>query len=254
MSAPLPGTKTITLNGITTEYSLYGESGPVVILLNGFRMPMLSWDRLYPDIQKHGRIFAYNRHGVGKTSPATNPQTGEEVIRSLENVLKALNLSPPYVFVAHSLGGIFLNLYARLKPNDVSAVVFVDSAHPDEIKRQKEFKPPWLIRVMNDALKTIEVRFDKFRYSEDECVSDTLRKIEAAGNFPPIPVAVVTGGKKMPFVPEASFSIHIQCQKELAALSPYSVQIVANKSGHFPQITEPELVIRVIKEIVGQVI
>ena len=254
MSDALQDIKMITQDGVTTEYALSSESGPTVVLLNGYRMPMSSWDKLYPEIQKRGRIFAYNRHGVGKTSPATNPQTGEEVIRSLENVLKALNLSPPYVFVAHSLGGIFLNLYARLKPNDVSAVVFVDSAHPDEIKRQKEFKPPWLIRVMNDALKTIEVRFDKFRYSEDECVSDTLRKIEAAGSFPPIPVAVVTGGKKMPFVPEASFSIHIQCQKELAALSPYSVQIVANKSGHFPQITEPELVIRVIKEIVGQVI
>ena len=253
MSTPLPVKKTTILNGVTTEYSLSGENGPVVILLNGFRMPMFSWDGLYPEIQKHGRIFAYNRHGLGKTSKASCTQTGEVIIRSLEDVLNALNLSPPYILVAHSLGGIFANLYARSKSDDVSAVVFVDSAHPDEIKRQKEFKPPWLIRFMNDALKTIEVRFDKYRYSEDECVSDTLRQIEAAGNFPAIPVAIISGGKKMPFVPEASFSLHTQCQKHLTALSPYSVQIIAGKSGHFPQITEPELVIHAITEIVDRV-
>ena len=134
MSDALQDIKMITQDGVTTEYALSSESGPTVVLLNGYRMPMSSWDKLYPEIQKRGRIFAYNRHGVGQTSKALCPQTGEEIIRSLENVLKALNLLPPYILVAHSLGGIFANLYARSKPDDVSAVVFVDSAHPGEIK------------------------------------------------------------------------------------------------------------------------
>lgn len=214
---------------------------------------MSSWARLYPEIQKNGRIFAYNRHGVGRTSKASCPQTGEEIIRSLEDILQALNLSPPYILIGHSLGGLFANLYARAKPQKVIAVVLVDAPHPDEIKRQKEFRPPWLIRVINCALKTIEVRFDPYRHSEDECVFDTLRQIEAAESFPPIPLAIITGGKKMPFVPEASFSLHVQCQKDLTALSPNSVHIMAEKSGHFPQITEPELVLHAIREIVDPI-
>jgi len=253
MPSSLSEKKTITVNGVTTEYSLSGEGGQVVILLNGFRMPMVSWDSLYPAIQKHGRIFAYNRHGVGKTSKATSPQTGEEVIRSLENVLKALNLSPPYILVAHSLGGIFANLYARSKPDDVAAVVFVDAAHPDEKRRQENFKPPRFLLFITDVLKAIETRFDKYKHSEDDCVAETVRQIEAAGDFPPIPVAVVTGGKKMPLVPEACFAIHRQCQNELTALSPHSIQIIANNSGHFPQITEPEIVVHAIEEIVVNV-
>jgi pimeloyl-ACP methyl ester carboxylesterase len=253
LNSSLPEKKTITVNGVTTEYSLSGASGPVVILLNGFRMPLGSWDSLYPAIQQHGRIFAYNRHGVGKTSKATCPQTGEEVIRSLENVLRALNLSPPYILVAHSLGGLFANLYARLKPDDVAAVVFVDAAHPDEKGRQENFKPPRFLRFITGVLKAIDTRFDKYQHSEDDCVAETVRQIEAAGYFPPIPVAVVTGGKKMPLVPEACFAIHRQCQNELTALSPHSVHIIANNSGHFPQITEPDLVIQAIKEIVNKV-
>lgn len=249
MSTSLPQDQTTTLNGMTTQYSLCGENGPVVILFNGFRMPMSSWEKLYPGIQKNGRIFAYNRPGVEKTSKATCPQTGEEIIRSLEDILQALNLSPPYILVGHSLGGLFANLYARAKPEKVRAVVLVDASHPDEIKSQ-EFKPPWLLRVINDTLKKIESRFDPYRYSEDEGVFDTLRQIEAAGSFPAIPLAVITGGKKMPFVPAASFSLHLKYQSELTALSPNSVHIMADKSGHFPQITEPELVLHALKVIV----
>lgn len=253
MSDALQDIKTITQDGVTTEYALSCESGPVVIFLNGYRMPLASWCKLYPEIQKHGNIFAYNRPGVGQTSKALRPQTGEEIIRSLDNVLKALNLSPPFILVAHSYGGIFANLYARSKPENVSAIVFVESTHPDEIEKQREFKPPWLVRAMNNALKAIERRFDKHRYSEDECIAETMRQIKAAGDFPSIPVAVVTGDKKMPSVPEAAFSIHLQYQKELAALSPYSIQIIADKSDHFPQITDPELVIQAVREIVNKV-
>ena len=250
MSTSLPQEQTITLNGMTTQYSLCGENGPVVILFNGFRMPMSSWDKLYPGIQKYGRIFAYNRPGVGKTSKASCPQTGEETIRSLEDILQALHLLPPYILVGHSLGGLFANLYARAKPEKVRAVILVDASHPDEIKSQKEFKPPWLLRVINDALKKIEARFDPYRYSEGECVFDTLRQIEAAGNFPAIPLAVITGGKNMPFVPAASLSLHLKYQSALTALSPNSVHIMAEKSGHFPQITEPELILHAFKLIV----
>ncbi|MBI3774876.1 MAG: hypothetical protein HY273_04860 [Gammaproteobacteria bacterium] len=102
-------------------------------------------------------------------------------------------------------------------------------------------------------MKAIDTRFDKYQHSEDDCVAETVQQIEAAGSFPPIPIAVVTGGKKIPLVPEACFAIHRQCQNELTALSPYSVQIIANNSGHFPQITEPEIVIRAIQEIIFNV-
>ena len=246
----LPVKRTITLNGITTEYSLSGENGPVIVLVNGFRMPMTSWDKLYPEIQSCGRIFAYNRHGVGKTSKASCPQTGEEVIKSLESVLQAMDLPPPYILVAHSLGGIFTNLYARINPTSVSAVIFVDAAHPDEKQTQKEFKPPFLVRLVTGGLKMMDTLFDKYQHSEDECIDETLQQIMGAGDFPPIPIAVITGGKKMPLAPDASFAAHLQCQKLLTTLSPDSVQIVAENSGHFPQITEPELVVNAIKDIV----
>jgi pimeloyl-ACP methyl ester carboxylesterase len=165
-----------------------------------------------------------------------------------------LGLDPPYVFVAHSLGGLFANLYARTYPNEVAGIVFVDSPHPLEVAEQKKNSPPIVLKAINNGLKTIEKRFDKFKYSEDECVEETIAQIMSAGDFPHIPIAVVSGTKKMPFVPEKAFATHQQFQTQLLNLSSKSTHYNCLKSGLFPQITEPEKVITAIQDLLNATI
>ncbi len=247
-----PKTRTVTLNGQIFEYVLSGKSTPIIVFLNGFKMPLSNWRKLYPEIEKEGTVFAYNRHGIGNTSKASCPQTGQEVVETLRELLTTLELFPPYTLIAHSIGGIFANLYARLYPSEVSAVIFVDATHPDEPRRQSDIKLPLILRAMSDGLKPIEYLFDKYKNSEIESASETMQQIEKAGDFPPIPLSVITGNKKIPFMPEASFSLHLQCQKELLELSPNSKQFVANQSSHFPHLSEPEMVLAAINETIAQ--
>jgi pimeloyl-ACP methyl ester carboxylesterase len=169
----------------------------------------------------------------------------------LEELLQVLQLAPPYILIAHSIGGIFANLFARIQPHTVGGMVLIEAAHPEEPRRQAAFQPPRVIRFLTGALRTIETYFDPYKYSEDESIAETVQQLRAAGPFPPVPLAVVTGGKKMPLVPEESFQVHQQCQQELATLSPQAVHIVAKQSGHFPQVTEPDIVIRAVQEVLA---
>jgi len=175
-------------------------------------------------------------------------QTGDVVVSDVHELLSRLEMKAPYLFVAHSLGGIYANLYARTYPNEVSGAVFVDAPHPSEIIEQRGFKPPWILGTINEGIKAIEKIFDEFKYSEDECMDETLSQIQSSGPFPNIPVAVVSGKKKMPFVPQAAFDTHLLFQTKLLELSDHSKQYVCNNSGHFPQITEPEIVVNAILE------
>lgn len=229
------------------EYKFIGNGKKTIIFLNGFRMNFESWDKVYPKLCKNYRILLFNRLGVGSSAKATTRQSGKVIIDEMDKLLLALDITPPYLFVAHSLGGIFANLYARDKPNNISSLVFVDSSHPLEIIEQKKFKLPFLIGLVNDGVKTIEKIFDKFKFSEDECIKETLEQIEKSGSFPNIPIAIVSGTKKMPFIPQESFNIHLYYQKMLLDLSPHSKQYLCHKSGHFPQITEPEIVTKAIE-------
>lgn len=245
--------KILTINGARYEYALSGIEGPNIIFINGFRMPLSGWERLFPGIDQLGRILIYNRPGIGKSSKAVVPQSGKMIIDSLAEILQRLNLSPPYILVAHSIGGLYANLMARLNPEQIAAVVFVDAAHPDEQALQSQYRAPALLRMMNETVKSIERRFDRFKYSEDECMAETIQQIAEAGAFPSIPVAVVSGNKKMPLVPAESLAIHLQCQARLLALTPHSRQYIATNSGHFPQLTEPEIVLNAIRETLAKI-
>jgi pimeloyl-ACP methyl ester carboxylesterase len=143
--------QTIKLNDLIIEYSLKGEGNPSIVFINGFRMPLDSWNRLYPGVEKLGRVFTYNRPGIGNSSKAMSDQTGTTVVETLRSLLKVVGLPSPYVLVGHSLGGIFANLYTRMYPEEVSGIVLVEAAHPDEPKKQKEIQKTNLVMAINNG-------------------------------------------------------------------------------------------------------
>ena len=49
--------QTIKLNDLIMEYSLKGEGDTTIVFINGFRMPLDSWNMLYPGVEKLGRVF-----------------------------------------------------------------------------------------------------------------------------------------------------------------------------------------------------
>ncbi|WP_207429435.1 alpha/beta fold hydrolase [Pedobacter sp. SYSU D00535] len=244
---------TIVKNGLTIEYSLVGSGNPALVFFNGFRMPLDSWDPVVKQLSHSHTTLLFNRFGIGKTSRIDLPHTGSRVLSLVQDLLETLAIEPPYILVAHSLGGLFANLFARIHPTEVAGIVFVDSTHPEEKTAQTALKPPALITRAVEGLKRVEKLFDPYKYSEDEHYEDTIAEIDKSSPFPAIPITVVTGTKKLPFVPQRSFQIHLHYQEKLLELSPYSKQIRANNSGHFPQITEPNLVKVAIEEMLRRV-
>ncbi|CAH9050318.1 2-succinyl-6-hydroxy-2, 4-cyclohexadiene-1-carboxylate synthase [Pseudoalteromonas sp. CIP111854] len=232
------------------EYALMGFKKPSIVFLNGFRMKFDTWNQVHTILSDRYEILLYNRLSVGQSKKALQHQLGKVIVDQLRDLLAELDITPPYLLVGHSLGGLYANLYARTYPDEVSGVVFVDAPHPEEIAAQRLFTAPLPLRVINEGVKKIEKLFDKYKHSEDECIDETVLQITQAGDFPAIPVAVLSGAKKMPFVPQAAFDIHLEYQKELLKLAPYTTQYVCNESGHFVQVTEPEVVIAAIDKMV----
>jgi len=111
----------------------------------------------------------------------------------------------------------------------VSGVVLVDSSGPPEIERLRQERAPLLIRATNEAFETFDSVFKRNRFPQTASVDETIRQIRAAGPFPTVPLIVVSGSGRMRLVPVAAFR---------------------GKSGHFPQIDEPEIVIDAIRELV----
>lgn len=240
---PIPKHKVDTPSG-RFEIALTGTGTPTVVLINGGGGPIEGWFRVMPELARSTSVLAYNRLGMGGSDKPAVPQHGKAIAKALAQLLKAADIPPPYVLVGHSLGGLYANLYARLYPSEIAGVVFVEASHPSDL-RLNETQGAF-VRGINRLLGFYDSLFPARRWKETLYVEETARQIAEAGSFPDVPVFVVSGGKKPPFMPEHAFRIRQENQRELAGLSSRSSHRIIEGSGHFPQLTAPSVVIEAV--------
>lgn len=246
----LPIKLTRQVDGATVEYILAGANGPAVVLVNGAGGPVEGWFKVFAKLASSHCTVAYNRPGIGQSSKPAVPQTGMEGVEALRELLDALAVPPPYVLVGHSLGGLVVNLFARLYPEEVAAVVLLEATAPDDVRLLPRFEnrvQRWLKGLTRRLLPP-------HPFDDTEQLDATLAELDAAPPFPPLPLLVVTGARPALTwaTPRALLAARARHQQALASLSPLGRQVMAVNSGHFPQFSEPELVCRVIDEAVRE--
>ena len=233
------------------EYAVSGVGAPAILLFNGAGVGLEGWSALYPAIERLGTVFAWNRFGMPGSDRPPARQTGTVVLASLRELLAYVGLAPPYLLVGHSLGGLYANLFARLHPRETAGVLLLEATHPADhiVLKQHETQ---LVRALANVLALPRRLFQRNVQAELAWVEETVREVEAAGEFPPVPLRVVTGGlsPKGWLDSPGAVAARRMHQQELARLSPLGEQVVAHRSGHFPQLTEPELVLDVIAGLI----
>jgi pimeloyl-ACP methyl ester carboxylesterase len=120
------------------------NSDVCIVIESGSRGTVDSWDKVIDFLTPNASIFAYNRPGYGKSQETETPRDGSTIVEELRQVLKEKGLKPPYILVGHSLGGLYMQLFARRYPDEVNGLVLVDSVYPRVVKKPEDF--PLLIR------------------------------------------------------------------------------------------------------------
>lgn len=232
-----------SVNGRKIEYAATMNGKPTIVFETGLGSTILTWDTILDSIKGFAGTFVYNRPGYGSSSFVNAPQTVREVAEQLNQNLLATGQKPPYILVGHSAGGLYINMYARLYPEKVAGVVFIDSSHPDQFEYFRKEQ-----RMMYNMLLTSTSK-GKRRY-ESSIVQSTHLDFKNAPAFPDVPVTVLTAGKKSSFLENDKMRKKwIDFQSDLAALSSNSKHIIVKGSGHFIHRNKPELVIREIKKM-----
>ncbi|HEX2546606.1 MAG TPA: alpha/beta fold hydrolase [Ramlibacter sp.] len=246
----LPAIEALQTRAGRLSYMLSGEGPPTILLFSGAGVSLQGWETLYPAIEELGAVFGWNRFGMQGSDAPPARHTGTVIVASLRELLGYTELEPPYVLVAHSLGGLFANLFARLYPQEVAGVLFLEATHPDDWQVLQKHEPQ-LAKALENMLSLPRVFFQPNLESELGCIEQTVQEIASAGDFPPVPVRVITGGltPKGAMLSPAAVAAKRANQQALARLSPQGEQVIAQKSGHFPQMTEPELVLDVLRTL-----
>jgi pimeloyl-ACP methyl ester carboxylesterase len=114
------------------HYRCDGAGTPAVILEAGIAASSLTWSRLQPILARSTRVCSYDRAGLSWSDGASSARSLPVLVVELRRLLAHARITPPYVLVGHSFGGLIIRAYARAFPGDVAGLVFVDPLHPDE--------------------------------------------------------------------------------------------------------------------------
>ncbi len=78
------------------------------------------------------RVVSYDRAGLGWSDLGPMPRTADRIVGELHSLLERAGISPPYVLVGHSFGGLTMPLFAARFPDEVAGMVLVDPVAPAE--------------------------------------------------------------------------------------------------------------------------
>ena len=122
----------VDIGGRTLNVYCSGQGTPTVILETGGNSPGYSLLVQQSKMAVFSRTCWYDRAGVGWSDPPSSPRTSASVASDLHEALRRAGVLPPYVMVGGSVGGEYVRIYTARYPADVTGLVLVDSALPDQ--------------------------------------------------------------------------------------------------------------------------
>jgi pimeloyl-ACP methyl ester carboxylesterase len=254
-----------------------GSGSPTVILESGYRNDAEIWNAqlkpgmmtVFPRVASFTRVCAYDRPGtfldanyLGRSTPVSMPRAARDLVSDLHALLQKAHVAGPYVFAAHSFGGIFARLYASTYPNEVVGLILIDALSE---KVRSDLTPEQWKLYVNFGFTKPTPGLEKYKEIETLDVNASLDQMEKAATAKPlrsIPVFVLTQGQPFDLSPwqplPADFPGALNkawhaAQDELATVAPNAKHKIATKSSHYIQVTEPQLVVDAIKQVVEAV-
>ncbi len=106
-----------------------GTGAPTLILVSGLGLKYtgtLVWYKVQPSVAKFARVCSFDCAGLGSSDPGPFPRNATRNASDLRLLLQSGGIKPPYILVAHSLGGFDARLFRDRHPSEVVAMVIVD--------------------------------------------------------------------------------------------------------------------------------
>src|SRR3982074_397340 len=130
LSLFVTGVSALPADSLNHRVKLQGTGTPTVILESGLGDTLEVWNTVQPLIAAGcARTLAYNRAGYLGSDNSNSPRDSATIVADLRAELRRQDIKPPYVLVGHSLGGLYMQYFARNYREEVAGLVLVDSTH-----------------------------------------------------------------------------------------------------------------------------
>ena len=204
-----------------------------------------------PLVAKTTRICVYDRpntrpDGPDQSTPVAQPHTVQSDVDDVLRLINASGLPTPMVFVAHSYGGLVLDLLAREHPELVSGLVFSEPT--------SEFlwglgRPDQNAAFNTDSQQTAGGE-------EGVLAEDALATIAKAPPLPRVPAIVLSADRfadPAALKPDNYTQAQIHQANDMLAAALGTTNVIIPGSGHNQMLYQPQAIADEIVTVVDRV-
>jgi pimeloyl-ACP methyl ester carboxylesterase len=224
-----------------------GEGSPTIVMESGSGSDHTAWEAVVPGLRDSNRTCTYDRANIGASSELSGDRTSSDVAADLHGLLDTASISPPYVLVGHSLGGISMRIFATTYPSEVAALVLVDATPTTFVEDAC---------AVVDAAQCETFRSD-FQPANNNGVdiASSSDDVAALGPLPAMPLVVMTANdhghdRFAPDMRREFEAMWLLRQREVAE-SVMGGRLQEVDGGHNIQAQHPELVISAVSSVVA---
>ncbi len=253
--------KMVNVGPVSLFFRIYKGGAPTVILESGGGGDSREWTTFGPRLAKAtgATVVAYDRAGFGKSDLPDTPYDLAQETQWLWAALKELGLDRDLILAGHSYGGLLLRHEVVTHPESVRGLVFIDPFTVEFVDalgidycndREGLGKLPKLSAEAFAKLgkqDRADLRMGGYPGGNLAAKCDFLRPLAIPKG---IPARVIASGKT--WMRENEMPLWRQALERFAASIAGAKLVVASESDHMIPERQPDLVIKVIVEVIAE--
>ena len=235
-----------------------GNGPRTVIFESGLGDTLTVWDRVQSRVASGcARTVSYNRAGYAGSDPAETTRDAANIVAELRTALARRKIRPPYVLVGHSLGGLYMQYFARNYPREVVGLVLVDSSYWEQrlplipsAPRTAAADPPGdpqpprsstMVVVFMPWIMRLEIMGSAAAGAE----------VHASPTAVGLPTIILSSMRRLQGESADREAREVRFQDDMAREFPGADHIRVSNTGHYIQRDRPDVVIAAVRKLAG---
>ncbi|MBM3831943.1 MAG: alpha/beta hydrolase [Verrucomicrobia bacterium] len=222
--------------------SIQGRASPTVIFDTVGFAYLEVWNPVQPQVSQFAKTVSFDHGGHWGSAPGPKPRDARQLALELSAALRHAGITPPFVLVGYSMGGIYARVFAGMFPEEVVGIAFVDPS-------VEEFME-WFAQKFPEMAHISETH----RLAQDEWASQRLSVGQARrSQLPVIPLTLITATKPQDMLTQRVLPYWLETHRNWLRAYPQAKHIVTRNSGHEVVLSDPALIIDAVRAMVNEV-
>lgn len=135
LKAIAPYGQIVDVNGKKIHVNSMGTGEKTIVLLPGFgvALPSADFGPLMRELSEKYTVVSIEFLGTGFSGQTDTPRTNENITEEIRAALTSAGFKPPYILMPHSVSGVYSEYYAAKYPDEISAIIMLDTTSTGKI-------------------------------------------------------------------------------------------------------------------------